>query len=161
MATETTGPTLTEIEAARRGLADVARVTPVYASDTFSRLAAREVVLCAALARESVKQARRPRIIVQVNTGSEPQKAGVLPDAADELITACRETFDLDVAGVMCIPPVDESPVPHYTLLAKIAARNGLTVLSMGMSNDFPSAIAHGATHVRVGTAIFGARSVG
>jgi PLP dependent protein len=115
--------------------------------------------LCAALAREGDKQERRPRLLVQVNTGSEPQKAGILPGDADAFIAACRDTYGLDVVGAMCIPPVDESPVPHYTLLAKIAARNGLEYLSMGMSNDFGLAIEHGATHVRVGTAIFGRRS--
>jgi pyridoxal phosphate enzyme (YggS family) len=114
--------------------------------------------LAAALSRECARQGRRPRLLVQVNTGSEPQKAGVLPDEADALITTCRRTYDLAVAGVMCIPPVDESPAPHYAQLAKIAARNGLGVLSMGMSGDFAQAIEHGATHVRVGSAIFGAR---
>ncbi|ASW53770.1 YggS family pyridoxal phosphate-dependent enzyme [Plantactinospora sp. KBS50] len=116
--------------------------------------------LAAALSRECARQGRRPRILVQVNTGAEPQKAGVSPEEADALITACRRTHDLDVLGVMCIPPVAQSPVPHYATLAKVAARNGLAVLSMGMSGDFTQAIEHGATHVRVGSAIFGARNI-
>ncbi|MDR5652397.1 YggS family pyridoxal phosphate-dependent enzyme [Ruixingdingia sedimenti] len=101
-----------------------------------------------------------PELFVQVNTGMEPQKAGVLPDAADGFIAACRG-MDLTLAGLMCIPPEDTDPAPHFALLARIAERNGLTGLSMGMSSDFETAIAHGATHVRVGSAIFGARAYG
>lgn len=101
-----------------------------------------------------------PQLFVQVNTGAEPQKAGILPDAADGFIASCRQ-MDLPIAGLMCIPPESEASSPHFKLLAEIAARNGLSGLSMGMSGDFESAIAHGATHVRVGSAIFGARSYG
>ena len=112
-----------------------------------------------ALAKELAKQGRRPTLFVEVNTGAEPQKAGVLPEDTDEFLKACRERYGLDIAGLMCIPPADEPPAPHFALTAKIARRNGLSLLSMGMSADFPLAIAFGATHVRVGTAIFGART--
>jgi pyridoxal phosphate enzyme (YggS family) len=111
-----------------------------------------------ALAKEIAKQGRHPTLFVEVNTGEEPQKAGVLPHEADAFIKTCRETCGLTIAGLMCIPPFDEAPAPHFALAAKIAARNGLTLLSMGMSADFAAAIAFGATHVRVGTAIFGGR---
>src|SRR5216683_7859247 len=114
--------------------------------------------LCATLAKEIEKQNRQPVLFVEINTGAEPQKAGVLPEAADEFLRACRETYGLKIAGLMCIPPLDELPAPHFALTAKIAARNGLTLLSMGMSADFETAIRFGATHVRVGTAIFGER---
>jgi PLP dependent protein len=114
--------------------------------------------LCAALAKQMAKDDKRPRLLVEVNTGAEPQKAGVLPEAADSFLASCRNEFGLDIAGLMCMPPVDEPPAPHFALLAKIAARNNLKFLSMGMSADFTLAIALGATHVRVGTAIFGAR---
>jgi pyridoxal phosphate enzyme (YggS family) len=115
--------------------------------------------LAAALAREVQKTGRAPLLFVQVNTGAEPQKGGVLPEQADGFIAACRATYNLPISGLMCIPPVDEAPAPHFALAAKIAARNGLTLLSMGMSADFALAIRFGATHVRVGTAIFGARA--
>jgi PLP dependent protein len=115
--------------------------------------------LCAALAKEIQKTGRAPLMFVQVNTGAEPQKAGVLPEHADAFIAACRQSYDLEIAGLMCIPPVDEAPAPHFALTAKIARRNGLNLLSMGMSADFALAIRFGATHVRVGTAIFGARA--
>ncbi|SDY16581.1 YggS family pyridoxal phosphate-dependent enzyme [Citreimonas salinaria] len=101
-----------------------------------------------------------PDLFVQVNTGEEDQKAGVLPDQADAFIAECRD-LDLPVRGLMCIPPVDETPSLHFALLAKVAARNGLAGLSMGMSADFEEAIALGATHVRVGSAIFGERDYG
>ncbi len=114
--------------------------------------------LCAALAKQMAKDDKRPRLLVEVNTGAEPQKAGVLPEAADSFLASCRNEFGLDIAGLMCMPPVDEPPAPHFALLATIAARNKLKFLSMGMSADFTLAIALGATHVRVGTAIFGAR---
>jgi hypothetical protein len=113
--------------------------------------------LAEALARECEKQARRPALFIQVNTGLEPQKAGVSPDQTDSLVATCRQ-HDLQVQGLMCIPPLDQPPQLHFTLLAELAARNGLSCLSMGMSADFALAIAHGATHVRVGTAIFGTR---
>ena len=101
-----------------------------------------------------------PQLFVQVNTGVEPQKAGVLPNDLDQFIATCRG-MDLALAGLMCIPPEDQPVAPHFALLAEMAARNGLTGLSMGMSGDFEAAIEHGATHVRVGSAIFGARDYG
>ena len=97
-------------------------------------------------------------MFVQLNTGEEPQKAGVAPGEADAFIANCREKYGLAISGLMCIPPVNEAPAPHFALTAKIAARNGLKNLSMGMSADFAIAIQFGATHVRVGSAIFGAR---
>jgi len=115
--------------------------------------------LAAALAKEMARQARRPALFVEINTGAEPQKAGVKPQDADGFIAACRERHGLPIAGLMCIPPFDEAPAPHFALTAEIARRNGLSLLSMGMSADFKIAIAFGATHVRVGTAIFGART--
>src|SRR5215469_15978591 len=114
--------------------------------------------LCAALAKEIDKQGRSPQLFVEINTGAEPQKAGVLPEAADAFLRDCRDNYDLAITGLMCIPPADEAPAPHFALTAKIAARNGLALLSMGMSADYEIAIRFGATHVRVGTAIFGAR---
>jgi PLP dependent protein len=111
-----------------------------------------------ALAKEIARQGRHPTLFVEVNTGEEPQKAGVLPQDADAFIAACREKHGLTISGLMCIPPFEEAPAPHFALTAKIAARNGLKLLSMGMSADFASAIAFGATHVRVGSAIFGSR---
>jgi PLP dependent protein len=114
--------------------------------------------VCEALAREIDRQQRRPDLFVQLNTGEEPQKAGIAPADADAFIAACRDKYGLAISGLMCIPPVDEPPAPHFALSAKIAARNGLSHLSMGMSADFVTAIQLGATHVRVGSAIFGAR---
>src|SRR5580692_9669160 len=114
--------------------------------------------LCEALAKEFSSQERRPQLFVQLNTGEEPQKAGVGPADADSFIANCREKYGLPISGLMCIPPVNEAPAPHFALTAKIAARNGLKNLSMGMSADFTTAIQFGATHVRVGSAIFGAR---
>jgi pyridoxal phosphate enzyme (YggS family) len=114
--------------------------------------------ICEALAKEIDSQKRRPELFVQLNTGEEPQKAGVAPDDADAFIAACREKYGLSISGLMCIPPVNEAPAPHFALTAKIAARNGLTKLSMGMSADFAIAIQFGATHVRIGSAIFGTR---
>lgn len=101
---------------------------------------------------------RAPQMFVQVNTGEEPQKAGVIPAEADAFIAQCRDEFQLNVVGLMAIPPVDQTASPHFALLEKIAKRNGLPQLSMGMSGDYETAIQFGATHVRVGTAIFGAR---
>ena len=114
--------------------------------------------LAAALGTEIVRQGRAPLLFVEVNTGEEPQKGGVLPAEVGAFLAACRDRYGLTIAGLMCIPPVDEPPAPHFALTAKIARRNGLSLLSMGMSADFPTAIALGATHVRVGTAIFGTR---
>lgn len=117
--------------------------------------------LAAALAKEMARQPRRPTLFVEINTGAEPQKSGVKPQDADAFIAACRERHGLAIAGLMCIPPFDEAPAPHFALTAEIARRNGLKLLSMGMSADFKIAIAFGSTHVRVGTAIFGARANG
>jgi len=114
--------------------------------------------LCEALAKEISRQDRHPTLFVEVNTGGETQKSGVLPEDTDDFVAACRATYGLDIAGLMCIPPLDEAPAPHFALLAKIAERNGLALLSMGMSVDFGLAVRFGATHVRVGTAIFGER---
>jgi pyridoxal phosphate enzyme (YggS family) len=114
--------------------------------------------LCEALAREIAKQGRAPLLFAEINTGGEPQKSGVLPQEADDLLRRCRESYRLPIAGLMCLPPLGEPPAPHFALTAKIADRNGLRLLSMGMSADFAQAIAFGATHVRVGTAIFGER---
>jgi pyridoxal phosphate enzyme (YggS family) len=114
--------------------------------------------ICEALAKEIDSQKRRPELFVQLNTGEEPQKAGVAPAEADAFIASCREKYGLSISGLMCIPPVEDAPAPHFALTAKIAARNGLKNLSMGMSADFAIAIQFGATHVRVGSAIFGHR---
>jgi pyridoxal phosphate enzyme (YggS family) len=114
--------------------------------------------LCESLAKEFRSQPRRPELFVQINTGEEPQKAGIAPAEADEFIANCREKYGLPISGLMCIPPVDQAPAPHFALTAKIAARNGLKNLSMGMSADFTIAIQMGATHIRVGSAIFGHR---
>lgn len=115
--------------------------------------------LARALADEIQRAGRAPRLYVQVNTGEEPQKAGVATGEADAFIDACRGEYGLAIEGLMCVPPQDEPPAPHFALLAKIAARNGLSRLSMGMSGDFETAIAFGATSVRVGSALFGART--
>jgi PLP dependent protein len=115
--------------------------------------------LAAALAKEIARAGRAPRLIVQVNTGEEPQKGGVMPGEADAFIKACREIYGLSVEGLMCIPPADEAAGPHFALLRKIARRNGLGVLSMGMSGDYETAIRFGATHVRIGSALFGERN--
>lgn len=101
---------------------------------------------------------RLPEVFIQINTGEEPQKAGIAPTEADSFIHECRERHGLEISGLMCIPPVDEPPSPHFALLAKIAARNGISGLSMGMSGDFEQAVMLGATHVRVGSALFGSR---
>jgi PLP dependent protein len=115
--------------------------------------------LAEALGREIVRQNRRPLLFAEINTGAEPQKSGVLPEHADAFIAACRDRHGLSIAGLMCIPPQNEAPAPHFALTAKIARRNGLKLLSMGMSADYPVAITFGATHVRIGTAIFGERT--
>jgi hypothetical protein len=114
--------------------------------------------LAQALAREIEHSGRRPPCLIEVNTGEEPQKAGIMPADADGFILECRERLELPIIGLMCVPPLDEEPAPHFALLREIARRNDLQVLSMGMSADFEKAIRFGATHVRVGTAIFGAR---
>ena len=114
--------------------------------------------LAAALAKEAARAGRQPRLLVQVNTGEEPQKGGVLPSALDGFLDACRTQYRLAIEGLMCIPPAGEPPSPHFALVAAAAARHGLKTLSMGMSADFAEAIQLGATHVRIGTAIFGER---
>jgi pyridoxal phosphate enzyme (YggS family) len=114
--------------------------------------------IAAALAEAMAKTGRRPRLFVQVNTGSEPQKAGVAPAEADSFIALCREKYQLEIAGLMCIPPVDEQASPHFALLGTIAKRCGIAELSMGMSADWELAVQLGATYIRVGSAIFGAR---
>jgi PLP dependent protein len=114
--------------------------------------------LAEALAREMERSGRCLPCFIEVNTGAEPQKAGVLPDAADAFIRDCRDRLQLPIEGLMCVPPEHEEPALHFALLREIARRNGLQKLSMGMSADFETAIRFGATHVRVGTAIFGAR---
>jgi PLP dependent protein len=111
------------------------------------------------LAIEMAKQNKRPACFIQVNTGAEPQKTGIAPAAADSFIALCRGELNLPIVGLMCIPPLDEDPRPHFELLAEIARRNGIVFLSMGMSGDFEIAIRQGATHVRVGSAIFGERA--
>jgi pyridoxal phosphate enzyme (YggS family) len=116
--------------------------------------------LAGKLARAVQARGACPTLFVQVNTGREPQKAGIDPAELDAFIAECRSSWELPVAGLMCIPPVDADPVPHFAALAGMAARNGLAGLSMGMSDDFELAIAHGATHVRIGSAIFGERSI-
>jgi len=110
------------------------------------------------LAQEMTRQNKRPACFIQINTGIEPQKAGISPGGADAFVALCRDELKLPVVGLMCIPPVNEDPAPHFDLLAAIARRNGLRQLSMGMSSDFELAIRHGATLVRVGSAIFGER---
>lgn len=114
--------------------------------------------IAAELAREMARQGRRPELFVQVNTGEEPQKAGIAPAAAANFVASCRQRHGVAVAGLMCIPPADENPGPHFALLRKIARQCGLASMSMGMSQDFETAIVFGATHVRVGSAIFGGR---
>ena len=115
--------------------------------------------LARVLAEEMERFGKCPDCFIQINTGEEPQKAGIAPAEADAFIRLAREEYDLPVQGLMCIPPLDESPAPHFALLAGIARRNGIASLSMGMSADFDLAIRMGATHVRVGTAIFGPRA--
>ncbi|MCR6629449.1 MAG: YggS family pyridoxal phosphate-dependent enzyme [Magnetospirillum sp.] len=117
--------------------------------------------LARALADEMERSGRSIPCLLQVNTGREPQKAGLDPDSVDSMLRLARDEYRLPVIGLMCIPPADQDPAPHFRLLADMAARHGLAVISMGMSSDFPTAIGLGATHVRVGSAIFGARDYG
>lgn len=114
--------------------------------------------LAEALKSEMTRSSRPPVLFIQVNTGEEPQKAGIAPRDASALISYCRDELALPVQGLMCIPPADEPPAPHFALLQKLAAENGLPLLSMGMSDDFETAIKFGATHIRVGSALFGKR---
>ena len=115
--------------------------------------------LAETLAREMERSNRRPPCFVEVNTGEEPQKTGIFPGEADAFIADCRDRLGLPIEGLMCVPPLDEEPAPHFALLREIARRTGMEQLSMGMSADFETAIRFGATHVRVGTAIFGSRT--
>jgi uncharacterized pyridoxal phosphate-containing UPF0001 family protein len=117
--------------------------------------------LARVLADEIQRAGKAPRLYIQVNVGEEAQKAGIAPGEADAFVAACRATYGLTVEGLMCIPPVDQDPAPHFALLREIAQRNGVEKLSMGMSDDFETAIAQGATSVRVGSAIFGNRTYG
>ncbi|MDX2259270.1 MAG: YggS family pyridoxal phosphate-dependent enzyme [Hyphomicrobiaceae bacterium] len=114
--------------------------------------------IAAAVAAEMVRQARAPALYVQVNTGEEPQKAGIPPREAVEFVARCRSVHGLSIAGLMCIPPVDEAPAIHFALLKKLATEAGVRGLSMGMSDDYTTAVELGATHIRVGSAIFGRR---
>jgi pyridoxal phosphate enzyme (YggS family) len=116
--------------------------------------------LARVLAEEMARQDRRPRLFVQVNTGEEPQKAGVAPSETADFVALCRDTFGLSIDGLMCIPPYDEEPAMHFALLSKLAEELGIEDLSMGMSGDFARAVQFGATYVRVGSAIFGERDV-
>jgi pyridoxal phosphate enzyme (YggS family) len=152
------------LKAATPGL-ELHLIGPLQSNKTQDAVALFDVIetvdrdkIARAIAEEIQKHGRHPRLLVQVNTGSEPQKAGVLPQEADAFLASCRKTYGLEISGLMCIPPVNDQASPHFALLNKIAARNGLAVLSMGMSGDFELAIQLGATHVRVGSAIFGAR---
>jgi pyridoxal phosphate enzyme (YggS family) len=117
--------------------------------------------IAAALAVEIKAQGRSPKLLVQVNTGEEPQKAGIAPREAVDFVRRCREVHGLEIAGLMCIPPVDDAPAPHFALLDELARRAGVAWRSMGMSGDYETAIGQGATHVRVGSAIFGYRDYG
>ena len=117
--------------------------------------------LAQVLAKEMDHSGRRRPCLIELNTGEEPQKAGILPAEADGFVIECRDRLGLPVIGLMCVPPIDEEPALHFALLREIARRNELEVLSMGMSADYEKAIRFGATHVRVGTAIFGARGTG
>ncbi len=114
--------------------------------------------IAAAIAAQIKAQARHPVLLVQVNTGNEPQKAGIAPQETQGFVRSCRERHGLEISGLMCIPPVEEDPAPHFDMLARLARECGLPLVSMGMSGDFETAVEHGATHVRVGSAIFGAR---
>ena len=149
----------------RFGALDLHLIGPLQSNKAEEAVATFDVIetvdrpkIAEALARAMNKAGRRPKLFVQVNTGAEPQKAGILPEAADEFLRTCHDSYELDVAGLMCIPPIDDQASPHFALLSVIAARNGVAALSMGMSSDFELGIQLGATHVRVGSAIFGAR---
>ena len=151
---------------ARFGALDLHLIGPLQSNKAEEAVATFDVIetvdrprIAEALAKAMDKQGRRLRLFVQVNTGAEPQKAGILPEDADAFLKTCRDTYGLEIFGLMCIPPVDDQASPHFALLKTIAARNGLPGLSMGMSADFELGIQMGATHVRVGSAIFGPRS--
>ncbi|WP_375268080.1 YggS family pyridoxal phosphate-dependent enzyme [Phenylobacterium sp.] len=150
----------------RRGEIELRLIGPLQTNKAREAVAFFDVIesldrdrLARALAQEAQKAGRCPRLYVQVNTGEEEQKAGVIPAEADAFIAACRDAYGLAVEGLMCIPPAEEPPGPHFALLARIAARNGVAKLSMGMSGDFETAVRFGATSVRVGSALFGERA--
>lgn len=152
------------LKAANRGL-KLHLIGPLQTNKAEAAVALFDVIetldrprLAEVIARAIARQKRAPTLFVQVNTGDEPQKAGIPREEADEFIHQCQDMWDLPVRGLMCIPPLDEDPAPHFAWLAECAKRHGLSQLSMGMSGDFETAIAHGATHVRIGTAIFGER---
>ena len=143
-------------------------IGPLQTNKVRDALAAFDVIesvdrprLAQALAKEMDHTGRRPPCLIEVNTGEEEHKAGVMPAEADAFIIECRDRLALPVIGLMCVPPIDEEPAPHFALLREIARRNALRVLSMGMSADFEKAIRFGATHVRIGTAVFGTRGGG
>jgi hypothetical protein len=149
----------------RRGEIELRLIGPLQSNKAREAVAFFDVIetldrpkLAETLAREAARAGRCPGLYVEINTGEEPQKAGVIPSEADAFIARCRDEFDLTLEGLMCIPPAGEPPGPHFALTAKLAARNGLAKLSMGMSADFETAIRFGATSVRVGTALFGER---
>jgi hypothetical protein len=149
----------------RRGEIELRLIGPLQTNKAREAVAFFDVIetldrpkLAQMLAREAERAGRCPRLYVEINTGEEPQKAGVIPGEADAFIGRCRGEFGLTLEGLMCIPPADEPPGPHFALTARLAARNGLAKLSMGMSADFETAIRFGATSVRVGTALFGER---
>ncbi|MBV1703520.1 MAG: YggS family pyridoxal phosphate-dependent enzyme [Hyphomicrobiales bacterium] len=154
-----------ETEAAGRGPVELHLIGPLQTNKAREAVALFDAIqtldrerLAAALAEEIQRAGRAPRLFVQVNTGEEPQKAGVSPREADAFIARCRTGYGIEASGLMCIPPAQGQVSPHFALLAKIAARNGVKELSMGMSGDWPLAVQLGATVVRVGSAIFGAR---
>lgn len=155
----------TERWSARRDQVELRLIGPLQTNKAREAVAFFDVIesldrekLARVLAEEIQKQGKAPGVYIQVNTGEEPQKAGVIPAEADAFIAACRGAYGLTLEGLMCIPPAAEPPGPHFALLAKIAARNGVSKLSMGMSDDFETAVRFGATSVRVGSALFGAR---
>jgi len=159
-------PPLLAGHSARDGGLELHLVGPLQSNKTKEAVALFDAIhavdrpsLAEALAKEIAKQGRRPLLFAEINTGAEAQKSGVLPEQADDFLAACRDRYGLEISGLMCLPPHNEAPAPHFALTAKIAGRNGLKLLSMGMSAVFPIAIAFGATHVRVGTAIFGDRA--
>jgi pyridoxal phosphate enzyme (YggS family) len=163
---KTKWPPLQEKYAARHEKIELHLIGPLQSNKAKEAVALFDAIhsvdrdsLCEALAKEIAKQGRSPLLFAQINTGSEAQKAGVLPQDADAFLKRCADQYGLKISGLMCIPPIDEAPGPHFALTHKIARRNGLKLLSMGMSADFATAIELGATHVRVGSAIFGDRS--
>jgi len=150
----------------RRDGLELRLIGPLQSNKTVDAMALFDVIetvdrdkLARGLAEGAAKAGRCPRLYIQINTGEEPQKAGVVPEEADAFIARCRGEFGLNIEGLMCIPPVGEPAGMHFALLAKIASRNGLDRLSMGMSDDFEAAVRHGATSVRVGSALFGNRA--